>query len=214
MSQVTIVSLAPYSPFGVHRTEGDYVMPAKKKDEPYAKLVVKDGRTFKDFGEKQKVWETVAAREIAEDLTRDCSEHGVFIAAGDEPTDEELRAAAKKLRQEFYPRLIEEADSSYARTGDRKDISLHARVAARILNLKRDWALDLSELTPCIGCQELVAESVVKCKNCGAILNWEKARALGLVSPEQYRFATQEGIEVKRGPGRPSNASKLMEANG
>ncbi len=221
---VTIVSLAPYVTSRVHRQEGDYEIPAKKKGEPYAKLVVRDGRAFRDFGDKNRVWDTVPARAIAEDLVRDCADHGVFIAEGEEPTDEELREAARKLRQEAYPRWIEEADSIFARTGDRKEISLHARIAARELNLRRDWALDLSELAPCVGCNTLVPAGTAKCAACGAILNWDKARSLGLVTPEQYEFAVQRGqaipmpqtmtVEAPRRRGRPPKFTTEAGLNG
>ncbi|HEY6020820.1 MAG TPA: hypothetical protein VIY48_13260, partial [Candidatus Paceibacterota bacterium] len=152
------------------------------------------------------------ARDLAEDLIgihRDdnLTRFGVFIAEGDEPTEEEL-AKARAAMEENMRRDVSEADASWARYHDPKHISMHGRAAAEYFGLRREWTIDMKQMVPCKGCQELISPIAVKCPKCGAILDMEKARELW---PEIYGLPkTVAPVEpavaeapVKRGPGRP-----------
>lgn len=191
--KVTIISLAPYEVFGVEREEGHYRMAARKEGERYSSLVVRDGTTHKDFGEGQKEPQTTPARKIAEDLTRTCINHGVFIVDGDRaPTEKEITDAEEALR-ETYAIWIEDADNEWARSHDFKRITMHARLAAGVLNQRREWAsrLDAAQV-PCKACQELVYPNIPRCPKCRAVLNWEAAREFSLLDA----FEEQRGIEL------------------
>jgi hypothetical protein len=54
------------------------------------------------------------------------------------------------------------------------------RRAAHELGLEREWTYQLHETSDCPGCGERVKPGVAVCKSCGAILDREKAKALGL----------------------------------
>jgi len=191
---VSVISLAPYSIFRINREEGTFIMPARKQHERYAKLVVSGThKTKKDFGEGQFEWYTTPAKALAEDLIRDCSQHGAFILDGDvEPSEQRLLDEEEKLKQ-TYAKWIEEADGIFNRTGDVKLLTLHAREAAKALGVKRAWVSGLENMTLCEFCKGSVPYNVAKCSNCGAILNWEMARRGGLVSPEQIKIAVKKG---------------------
>lgn len=208
--KVTIISLAPYSPLYTHHQCGYFEIPAKKPDEPYAKLVVWDNYATRDFGEKRIEPQVVEARDLAEDLIgiyRDdnLTKHGVFIIDTDEPTEEQL-AKARTVMEENMRNEVAEADASWARYHDPKKISLHGRAAAEYLGIKREWTIDLRHMVPCKGCQELISPLAIKCPKCGAILDMEKAREMW---PEIYGQTATRWVEapvaepVKRGPGRP-----------
>ena len=199
---VTIVSLAPYKALDFHHNLGYFVIPAREEGQPYAKLVVKDATAVLRFGDNINIPQPVKAMDLAEDLIGkhagdNLEPHGVFIAKGDEPTEKEL-AAAKKKMEEFYKKKVDEADSDFARFGDRKRLTIHAHAAAKHFGLKRPWLLDLAEMAACEGCKELIDPEAVSCPKCRAIRDWEKARKLGLVSQEQYTFATGKAIDAPR----------------
>ncbi len=210
---VTVVSLAPYPLGEAHHELGNLTIPARGKDERYAKRVYKDVITTKDFGEARKEPVTIKAKDIAEDVVGVYKEaslipHGVFIAAGDEPTEQELKKAQKAM-EAFYRAQIESADNAWLKNRRRREINQHAFVAADYFNLRKEWAIDMSEMKPCYACKELISPDAIKCPKCGAVHNLEAARKAGLVTAEMYNF--MKGAEdtpvaeevVKRGPGRP-----------
>ena len=183
---VTVVSLAPYVVGEAHHELGNLTIPARGKDEKYAKRVITDKVTTKDFGDARKEPVTIKAKDVAEDIVgahRDpsLSLHGVFIAAGDEPTEAELNAAKKKM-EAFYREAISKADSQWARKRDRREIPGHAFHAAEYFHLRKEWAIDMSEMKPCPSCKELIQPDAIKCPKCAAYLDVEKARKMGQLS--------------------------------
>jgi hypothetical protein len=61
-------------------------------------------------------------------------------------------------------------------------VSFHQRcAAARYLGLEKDWFYQARETADCPGCGEKVRAGVAVCKTCRAILDRDKAAALGLV---------------------------------
>src|SRR5260370_12319368 len=74
-----------------------------------------------DLGDKRTMEFRITAREIAEDVAREIngdsgegSYHGVFVAAGDAPTESELAEARRRL-EEFHRRLVAAADLEWER---------------------------------------------------------------------------------------------------
>src|SRR5260370_3229937 len=74
------------------------------------------------MGDKRNMVIGITAREIAEDISREIngdsgegSFHGVFVAAGTEPTETELADARRRLK-EFQSRLVAAADLEWERT--------------------------------------------------------------------------------------------------
>jgi hypothetical protein len=152
-----------------------------------ALTIVTPRTSIMDLGDKRTMELRVTAREIAEDLCReingDAGEDsflGAFVCAGDEPTDEELAAAGRRL-DAFYRRKVAEADREWARSHSHLFLDDLQRRAARMLGLEREWNYELRESAECPGCGERLKPNVAVCKSCHAILNREKAAQLGLV---------------------------------
>jgi hypothetical protein len=97
-----------------------------------------------DYGDKRTLPLAITAREIAEDICReinsDAGEHsflGVFLCAGDAPTDGELRGARERL-EEFYRALVASADREWERSHSFLFIHDLQRRAAAALGLEKD----------------------------------------------------------------------------
>ncbi len=59
---------------------------------------------------------------------------------------------------------------------------LQRRAAAK-LGMEKEWYYQVRETEECPGCGERVKPGVAVCKSCHAVLNREKALALGLIQP-------------------------------
>jgi hypothetical protein len=142
-----------------------------------------------DYGDKRTLPLAITAREIADDICReinsDAGENsfmGVFVCAGDTPTEAELKRAEEKL-DEFYRALVASADREWERSHSFLFIHDLQRRAAVKLGMNKEWHYQVRETEECPGCGDRVKPGVAVCKSCRAILNHEKALALGLVQP-------------------------------
>ena len=142
-----------------------------------------------DYGDKRTLPLAITAREIADDICReinsDAGENsflGVFVCAGDAPTEAELKSAEGKL-DEFYRALVASADREWERSHSFLFIHDLQRRAAAKLGMNKEWHYQVRETEECPGCGDRVKPDVAVCKSCHAILNREKALALGLVQP-------------------------------
>ena len=156
--------------------------------EAYALTPVRSCKAMMDLGDKRTMEFPISAREIAEDIAREInsdsgegSYHGVFVAAGSEPTQIELAEARRKL-DEFHRRLVAAADLEWERTHNPMFITDLERRAARELKLEKPWLYDPKPATECPACAERIKPGVAVCKACGAILDKEKAAQFGLVA--------------------------------
>jgi hypothetical protein len=144
-----------------------------------------------DLGDKRTMEFRITAREIAEDIAREIngdsgegSYHGVFVAAGEAPTESELAEARRRL-EEFHRRLVAAADLEWERTKNPMFITDLERRAARQLGLEKPWLYDARPLADCPVCAEKIKHGVAVCRSCGAILDREKAAQYGLVAAEE-----------------------------
>ncbi len=146
---------------------------------------------------------TAAFHDASDNLTQ----YGVFIAAGEEPTEEEMEAARAKLHA-HYEKLVRFADEAYELNGATElgengksysSITQDHVKAAKILGLERPWVRKNVKMVPCDGCGKPVLPTAVRCPNvdCGAILNEERARKL---FPHLYAHELQD--EPRRTTGR------------
>jgi hypothetical protein len=142
-----------------------------------------------DYGDKRTIPLAITAREIAEDLCReinsDAGENsflGVFVCAGNAPTEDELRGARARL-EDFYRAMVASADREWERSHSFLFIHDLQRRAAGHLGLNKEWYYQVRETAECPGCGERVKPTVAVCKSCGAVLDREKALALGLLPP-------------------------------
>jgi hypothetical protein len=195
MDTVTVVSIAPYKTRRKQREEHPVALevPVKPDNAPYGALTVKGGNATKDFGEGQRMPIPVSALDLAQDLVRGVEEHGVFIAAGEKPTKEELAEASERRRQ-FNIKTVDEADSIWARTGDRKQLPFHASFAVKELGLRREWAMDVSAMEPCPACRELIQKGAFTCGKCHAVLDPQKAADFGMLSPDKLEYYKSRGM--------------------
>jgi hypothetical protein len=143
-----------------------------------------------DLGDKRTMEYRITAREVADDLARELngdsgegSFHGVFVAAGELPTDAELDDARRRLFA-FHQRLVGAADLEWERTRNPMFVTDLERRAARQLGLEKPWLYDPKPMADCPLCAEKIKPGVAVCRSCGAILDREKAAQYGLVSRE------------------------------
>src|SRR6266702_732863 len=116
-----------------HRTYfGSLEVRSPESGETYAITPIRGCTGVMDLGEKR-----ITAREIAEDVAREVngdsgegSFHGVFVAAGELPTEAELADARHRL-EEFQRRLVAAADLEWERTKNPMFITDLERRAAR-----------------------------------------------------------------------------------
>jgi hypothetical protein len=191
------------------RMYGTFQIAARAAGEPYALTRVTSRTASMDYGDKRLVPLLITGREIAEDLCREINSDagersflGVFVCAGQTPTAEELRRAGEKL-EEFYRALVAAADREWERSHSYLFIHDLQRRAAASLGLEKEWHYQAQETAECPGCGERVKVGVAVCKSCGAILNREKALALGLAREGGLVQPSPDGL-----PQRPIGAEK------
>jgi len=172
-----------------HRMYGTFQIAARVEGEACAVTRVTPRTAVMDYGDKRTLPLAIAAREIAEDICReinsDAGENsfmGVFVCDGDGPTEKELKSAGEKL-DEFYRALVASADREWERSHSFLFIHDLQRRAAAKLGMEKEWYYQVRATEECPGCGDRVKPGVAVCKSCHAILNREKALALGLIQP-------------------------------
>jgi hypothetical protein len=175
-----------------HRTYfGSLAISSPQPGEAFAITPIRGCLGVMDLGDKRTMEFRITAREIAEDIAREIngdsgegSYHGVFVAAGDAPTESELAEARRRV-EEFQRRLVAAADLEWERTKNPMFITDLERRAARHLGLEKPWLYDARPLADCPVCAEKIKHGVAVCRSCGAILDREKAAQYGLVPAEE-----------------------------
>jgi hypothetical protein len=181
--------------------------------EPFAITPIRACRSFIDWGDKHTTEIPISAREIAEDIAREIngdsgegSFHGVFVAAGPEPTEAELADARRKL-EEFQHKLVDAADFEWARSHNPMFITDLERRAARELKLDKPWLYDPKPMQECPACAEKIKPGVAVCRSCGAILDREKAAKFRLVGTRKRSSSATR----KEAPGSPEEGREKHE---
>ena len=170
-----------------HRTYfGSLQILSPQDGEAFAVTPIRNCVSKMDLGDKHIMDIKLTAREVAEDIAREVNGdsgegtfHGVFVAAGEAPTESELADARCRL-EEFQRRLVAAADLEWERTRNPMFITDLERRAARQLNLEKPWLYDSKPLDECPVCAEKIKHGVAVCRSCGAILDREKAAQYGL----------------------------------
>ena len=196
-SPLAVIANITEQHFMAHRMYGTFQIAGRSEQEGYALTRITPRTAVMDYGDKRTLPLAITAREIAEDICReinsDAGEHsflGVFLCAGDAPTDGELRGARERL-EEFYRALVASADREWERSHSFLFIHDLQRRAAAALGLEKEWYYQARETAECPGCGDRVKPGVAVCRSCGAILNREKALALGLVQAPVVEAAAQ-----------------------
>src|SRR5215467_7320557 len=101
---------------------GSLAVRSPEPGEPYAITSIHSCKGVMDLGDKRTHEIFISAQEIAEDLARELngdseegSFHGVFVAAGPEPTDAELAVTRRRL-QELQHRVVAAVELEGERT--------------------------------------------------------------------------------------------------
>jgi len=182
---------------------GSVTIQSPESSGAYAVTPVRACTSVMDLGDKRTMEIRLTAQEIAEDLVREIngdsgegSYHGVFVAAGTEPTSEELSEAHKKL-EAFQRRLVESADLEWERSHNMMFITDLERRAARELGLEKPWLYDPKPMADCPACGEKIRPGVAVCRTCGAILDREKAAKFGLAEREEKSGESAKATEKK-----------------
>lgn len=186
------VSICSVYPAKAHITHSGkiYVIPEYRDNMRVAMSEpIGPGNERKDYGNGQiLVLESISARDNALDaigLTRervnsrgekivarttsDWWESGYFVPAGDEPTDEEI-AAAKSRLAEWARKWVLKGDEIFGTTQKANQVDFRAKLAARILRVRRPWAEGISEVqqkTLCPSCRNEINAGATKCPSCG-----------------------------------------------
>jgi hypothetical protein len=141
---------------------GSLEVRSQEPGEPYAITPIRACRGVMDLGDKRIHEIPISAQEIAEDLARELngdsgegSFHGVFVAAGPQPTEAELADARRRL-QEFQRRLVAAADLEWERTKNPMFITDLERRAARQLGVEKPWLYDPKPMAECPACAEKI----------------------------------------------------------
>jgi len=190
-----------------HRTYfGSLEIRSRLPNEAFAITPIRGCNAIMDLGDKRNLEIRITAQEVAEDIAREIngdsgegSFHGVFVAAGEAPTEAELADARRRL-EEFQRRLVVAADLEWERTRNPMFITDLERRAARQLGLEKPWLYDPRPLAECPVCAEKIKHGVAVCRSCGAILDREKAAQYGLVPQERPR---RDASAKPDGAGKP-----------
>jgi len=204
-SIATLVNICPERWPARHRTYfGSLEIQSPAPGEGYAITPVRAARGVIDLGDKRTMEYAISAREIAEDLARELngdsgegSFHGVFVAAGETPTEAELVEARRRLR-EFQEKLVAAADLEWERSHNPMFITDLERRAARELRLEKPWLYDPKPMAECPVCAEKIKPGVAACRSCGAILDRAKAAQFGLLPAGGPQEPARSGAEVRR----------------
>ena len=187
-SEVVVLCNISEQSWLLHRTHGTFAVVGRNSDEPYALTGVTSRTGTMDLGDKRTLEFAIPAREIAEDLAREInsdagegSHFGVFVCAGQMPTESELREARERL-EAFYRSLVASADRQWERTHNVVLISDLERRAAKELHLEKEWCYEPQQRVDCPACGEKLKPGVAVCRVCGAVLEKEKAAKFGLVA--------------------------------
>jgi len=152
-----------------------------------------DGKYGKEFWSARKIAEDVVGIHSYENYEK----WGVFVCAGERPTEAELAAARARLLK-TYQALIFEADQLHARPNGFRDITDVHRRAAKYLGQERPWAYTPQQLVPCPGCGERLVPTVAVCRHCGAVLDRKRAEELGIIKPEVKEMEEVKEVEETR----------------
>jgi len=170
------------------RTYGTFQIGGRGAGDGVALTRVTGRTAVIDYGDKRTLPLAITAREIAEDLCREINSDageqsflGVFVCAGETPSTEEMSAACGRL-EDFYRALVASADREWERSHSFSFIHDLQRKAAAYLGVEKEWYYQVRETRDCPGCGERVKPNVAVCRTCGAVLDREKALALGLVA--------------------------------
>jgi|GEM_PF-2951427 len=158
----------PFGAFIMPAPDGDETTTVMAGDDKLSYIVIDDIETTVDQGYSNFSKVTIDGRDVAKELAGIWRSHGIFLPEKPgQPSFEEIQAA-KTLLNTFFNEEYSRGDASFSRNRNPAFISDQARVAARALNRKPDWATSDAQVTRnCPHCDELIRVKANVCKHCG-----------------------------------------------
>lgn len=191
----------------VHKGVRQFLFKAVTEGEQYGN-VVEIPKALTNVYLDGKKWisnELEDGQTLVDDILHEYGKYGVFQACSKDgvPTATEVKKAIERYK-EFLFTLVREADIAYMGGPDGlKNITAAHHHAANYLGYKREWNQQRIDNIQCPACSEAVPESAVVhrgAQGCGAVLNWEKAYKMGLVSKEEWMEHSEVATEVIEDP--------------
>jgi hypothetical protein len=208
-----------------NRTHGVYYVKHPKEGEPFALSHIPWKKDYADVGDYDPAYTkrtgqdrrkvvVFEAKEIASDICKQINDNapgdnsffGVFVCAGQEPTEKELETAKKRM-ETYFMQCIAAADSQWSANPRHDLISGIAKRAARYMKLNPDdheWLISYRPMIDCPVCGDRIKPNVALCKSCGAVLDAEKAAKFGVVGNAK--------AEVPKHRGRPRKTEEAPAA--
>ncbi len=189
----TICSLVPFAikePYKPGLHPGSFPMSPSENNKPV--LTIIKGVTRAQFDENFKqisviVPDEIAARSVVNDYilgqsyTSEEERPALFWVEGEWTKADFEKSFAKEIQKAldaqiaWFRKLVKIADDEWQHFHQHKMISDLQRTAAKMLNFKREWLDDSSDMiTKCPACMTLVSQHATVCFACKCILNLEK----------------------------------------
>ena len=191
--EVYIYSISPIAYKREMGGMGTFTVPACEPGKAYSQPLVIQSPICEEYdaGNNRVKAEYFEGDDVAQNIVspptvgqdNNLINQGVFIAAGEIPTQAELAKAHESLRK-TYVALITQADF-YFDQGPKiaQNIDIRHHRACSELKQTRPWHQEVVAMVTCPGCGSDIKTGVVM-HTCGAVLNWDKAIELGLKKPE------------------------------
>lgn len=200
------------SEFFISRTYAHYHILPCTKGMPYSITIIEDAEDRLDMGDEQYMWIPIAVEDIAHDIIVDggLEVHGVGVATGPRPTQEEIDKVHAK-RVAYYRKMLAEGDTSWAKHGRQELIDDNSRRAALFFGEQRPWAFEIVQRVACIGCGEKVP-SVIGRHTCGAVVNIDQALAAGQIDANEAKRLRELRKRLGNAPTNTVNAPASPQA--
>lgn len=202
LDKTTIVSIFPMEIIETKPTiqPGMFHIPAGSYENPSI-VVVGPSSWWREIDDEQPLLEIpVSSVQVADSVIKDycngilgCDMAGAMPGLFLVPGPHDISAIRKNYKVEldnalakqrnWFSALVKLADSLWARsTGNPLAISDSMRIAARELNLQKDWMKDFKmvEMSRCKACGGILNPMYPVCPTCKAINDPAKAKELGL----------------------------------
>lgn len=200
--KASIISVFPFEfrevKPGIH--PGYYYIEAAKDVNTPSITIIQQARYYIYLGDKRNFPVDVPAIDVARSLVRDLimsmveadeDAHAGLIAV-EGMVDEKMLIGMKdmldslrEIQVNWFRKLVDLADKDYARVKSPVAVSDLQRMAAKTLNLQKEWGTIADAGVPikCPACQTLIPKESVVCQNCRFVINPSKYKEL--------QFATQ-----------------------
>ena len=150
-------------------------------DRIYVGRDAPDGRTH--------MLEPINGRKHAEAIAAPYAHWGVAVAAGDEPTPEELEAA-KSQYHAYLLQMLQEGNKLWYDTRNAASIPYFSKVAAQVFGSKVEWLVEVGSgaRKRCPNCDAAAPQTAAWCA-CGYIYDMAQAVAGGFLPAIQAQAA-------------------------